>query len=102
MHLGRWREELVDWSALYLYIVLCAQDRSGDGRAKIANASKISVHGGTNMTWANPAEARNPFDLVVYLTQAVPNGKLTQGNVRLVLVLVLCVRGSFIRSFTRR
>jgi hypothetical protein len=54
------------------------------------------------MTWANPAEARNPFDLVVYLTQAVPNGNLTQGNVRLVLVLVLCVRGSFIRSFTRR
>lgn len=94
----------MDWSALYLYTVLCAQDRSGDDRAKIANASKISVHGGTNMTWANPAEARNPFDLVVYLTQAVPNEKLTQGNVRLVLVLVLvlCVRGNCFRSFTRR
>jgi hypothetical protein len=75
--------------------VHCAftQDRSGDGRAKVANASKISVHGGTNMTGANPAEARNPFDLVVYLTQAVPNGMLTQGNVILVLVLVLCVCG---------
>lgn len=43
------------------------------------------------MTGANPAEARNPFDLVVYLTQTVPNGMLTQGNMILVLVLVLCV-----------
>ena len=78
--------------------------RSGDGRVKVANASKISVHGGTNMTGANPAEACNPFDLVVYLTQAVPNGMLTQGNVILVLVLVLvlCVCGDFNRSFTRR
>ena len=79
------------WRARYAYTVLYTQDRSGDGRAKIANASRISVHGGTNMTGANPAEAHNPFDLVVYLTQTVPNGKLTQGNVVLVLVLVLCV-----------
>lgn len=43
------------------------------------------------MTGAIPAEARNPFDLVVYLTQTVPNRKLTQGNVMLVLVLVLCI-----------
>lgn len=75
--------------ARYGYTVLYTQDRSGDGRAKIANASRISVHGGTNMTGANPAEARNPFDLVVYLTQTVPYGNLTQGNA--VLVLVLCV-----------
>ena len=54
------------------------------------------------MTGANPAEARNPFDLVVYLTRTVPNGKLTQGNVILVLVLVLRVCGAFNRSFTRR
>lgn len=68
---------------------------------KNANASKISVHGGTNMTGANPAETRNPFDLVVYLTQAVPTRNLTQGNV--ILVMVLCVRcRAFSHSFTRR
>lgn len=78
--------------ALYAYTVLYTQDRSGDGGAKIANASKISVHGRTNMTEATPTEGRNPFDLVVYLTQTVPNGKLTQENVVIGLVLVLCVR----------
>ena len=45
--------------------------------------------------------ARNPFDLVVYLTQTVPYRNLTQGNV--ILVLVLCVRcGAFSHCFTRR
>ena len=45
--------------------------------------------------------ARNPFDLVLYLTQTVPYRNLTQGNV--ILVLVLCVRcGAFSHSFTRR
>lgn len=44
------------------------------------------------MTEATPTEGRNPFDLVVYLTQTVPNGKLTQENVVIGLVLVLCVR----------